>query len=92
MNDPVRHYFTLVTQAVKLCSPYMDHICTISTHKLYEKAQKQNVPFHKWHLWIERQLTNAYLSLKYGNTAASGDDTTAAPALSTLRKRKGNDE
>jgi hypothetical protein len=37
-KDPIKEYFTLVTQAVKLCSPYMDAICTIPTRDLYEKA------------------------------------------------------
>ena len=29
--DPIEDYFTLVTSSVKLNSPYMDAVCTIST-------------------------------------------------------------
>lgn len=74
-RDPGQEYFALVpstqaSQAVKLNSPYMDTICTVSTKELYEKALKTKVPFHKvkarqWHIWIESQLTNAYLESIY---------------------------
>lgn len=74
-RDPGQEYFALVhftqaSQAVKLNSPYMDTICTVPTKELYEKALKTKVPFHKvrnsqWHIWIESQLTNAYLESIY---------------------------
>ena len=59
---PCEEYFVLATQAIKLGSPYMDSICTINAKKLYENAIINEVPFHKWHLWIENQLNSAYLS------------------------------
>lgn len=66
-KDPIKEYFVLLVQAVKLCSPYMDAICTIPTRQLYEKALKSNVPFHRWHVWVENQLTNAYVQGLYDN-------------------------
>ena len=36
--DPIEDYFTLVTSSVKLNSPYMDAVCTISTKELYNMA------------------------------------------------------
>jgi chromosome segregation ATPase len=62
---PCEEYFVLATQAIKLNSPYMDSICTINAKKLYENALQNEVPFHKWHLWIENQLNSAYLSGVY---------------------------
>lgn len=64
-KSPCEEYFFLVTQAIKLNSPYMDTICTISPKHLFEIANKSEVPFHKWHLWIENQLNSAYLSNIY---------------------------
>ena len=56
-SDPIEDYFTLVTSSVKLNSPYIDAICTIQTKDLYQMALEQNVPFHKWHYWVENKLT-----------------------------------
>ena len=69
-KDPGQEYFTLTSQAVKLNSPYMDTICTVSTKDLYDKAVRNSIPFHKvspmqWHVWIESQLTTAYLDSLY---------------------------
>jgi len=64
-KSPCEEYFFLATQAIKLNSPYMDTICTISPKHLFETANKSEVPFHKWHLWIENQLNSAYLSNIY---------------------------
>ena len=70
LKDPFQEYFKLVkctqtTQAVKLNSPYMDTICTVPTQELYGKAMRLSVPFHKWHVWIESQLTTCYLESLY---------------------------
>lgn len=46
-KDPGQEYFALASQAVKLNSPYMDTICTVSTKDLYEKAVRNSIPFHK---------------------------------------------
>lgn len=84
-KDPSQEYFTLVTstqttQAVKLNSPYMDAICTVPTRELYEKALRQGIPFHKWYVWIESQLTNCYLeSLYSGELRGKGARRRVAP-------------
>lgn len=75
-KDPSEEYFTLVTsiqitQAVKLNSPYMDAICVIPPHELYQKAIKEDIPFHKWHLWVESQLNSAYIQLVYKSDVKS---------------------
>lgn len=64
-RDPSEEYFTLATQAVKLNSPHMDTICVIPHVILYEKAKKEQVPFHKWHSWIETQLNYEYIQSLY---------------------------
>ncbi|OMJ90250.1 hypothetical protein SteCoe_7454 [Stentor coeruleus] len=69
-KNPLEEYFTLViyiqiTQAVKLNSPYMDAICIIPPNELYERALKQDIPFHRWHVWVESQLTAAYIEIVY---------------------------
>lgn len=71
-KDPGQEYFALASQAVKLNSPYMDTICTVSTKELYDKAVRNSIPFHKvrarqWHIWIESQLTTAYLESLYAS-------------------------
>jgi len=84
-KDPSHEYFTLVTatqttQAVKLNSPYMDTICTVPTRELYEKALRQGIPFHKWYVWVESQMTNCYLeSLYSGELRGRGARRRVAP-------------
>jgi hypothetical protein len=66
-KDPIEEYFSLVTQAVKLNSPYMDTICTIPTKELFDQAIQGCVPFHRWHIWCENQLTNIYIKTLYAS-------------------------
>ena len=64
-KDPTEQYFILTTQAVKLNSPHMDAICVIPHSALFDKAKSENIPFHKWHLWIETQLNFEYIQSLY---------------------------
>lgn len=64
-KNPGEEYFTLITQAIKLNSPYMDVICVISPKYLFELALKNDIPFHKWHIWVEKQLNASYLQSIY---------------------------
>ena len=64
-KDPTEQYFILTTQAVKLNSPHMDAICVIPHSTLFEKAKSENIPFHKWHMWIETQLNFEYIQSLY---------------------------
>lgn len=45
----------------------MDAICIIPPNELFEKAVKQEVPFHRWHIWVESQLSAAYIEIVYKN-------------------------
>jgi hypothetical protein len=64
-KDPDEEYFILATLAVKTNSPHMDTICVIPHSVLYEKAKRDGIPFHQWHLWIERQLNYEYIQTLY---------------------------
>lgn len=64
-KNPCEEYFILATQAVKMNSTYMDAICTIPTQVLYKKATTREVPFHKWHEWIEDELNSAYIQILF---------------------------
>ena len=64
-KSPGEEYFTLLTQAIKLDSPYMDVICVVSPGSLYQTALKNDIPFHKWHSWVEKQLNSLYLQTIY---------------------------
>ena len=64
-KDPSEEYFILAVQAVKMNSPYMDTICVIPHAVLYNKALLEQVPFHKWHSWIESQLNFEYIQTLY---------------------------
>jgi hypothetical protein len=55
-------YFNLACLSVKLNSPYMDAICSTSNRKLYKEAMKHQIPFHKWHMWIDDYLTEQYIT------------------------------
>ena len=64
-KSPSEEYFFLATQAMKLNSVYIDTICTVSPKSLYQTAIKNQIPFHKWHTWIEQQLNASYLTAIY---------------------------
>jgi chromosome segregation ATPase len=62
-------YFALATQAIKMNSPYMESICCVPTSQLYEKAIRDEIPFHKWHEWISKQLGLIYIDIIYKKNA-----------------------
>lgn len=64
-KDPDEEYFILATLAVKTNSPHMDTICVIPHSVLYQKAKRDGIPFHQWHLWIEKQLNFEYIQTLY---------------------------
>jgi len=66
-TNPIEDYFTLVVSSVKINSPYIDSICTTSTKELYTAAVEADVPFHRWHIWVENKLTNVYIETLYQN-------------------------
>lgn len=64
-RDPIEEYFTLTTQAVKMNSPHMDRIGILPASFLYQKAKEEQIPFHRWHVWIESQLNFEYIQHLY---------------------------
>ena len=51
---------------MKLNSPNMNAICTVSPESLYVKAKETGIPFQnvgamQWHIWVETQLTSIFL-------------------------------
>ncbi|TNV83150.1 hypothetical protein FGO68_gene10009 [Halteria grandinella] len=61
-RDPLKEFFALTLQSVKLCSPHMNIICMLNKDTLYDKAIKENVPFFKWYSWIEQTINKEVLS------------------------------
>lgn len=53
----IEEYFVMVTQAVKMNLMNLDRIGIVPHSFLYKKAQEEHIPFHQWHLWIEKQLS-----------------------------------
>ena len=43
----------------------MDSVCSINVKDLHTKALEENVQFHHWHSWIERELNARYLKQLY---------------------------
>ncbi|CAG9311262.1 unnamed protein product [Blepharisma stoltei] len=70
-KDPAEEYFLLTTQTVKMNSPYMETICIIPAQTLYQKAIRDNIPFHKWHVWVESELNSAYIQSLYNTDTIS---------------------
>ena len=64
-KKPPEEYFLLAAQAIKMNSPHIENICSVSSSQLYEKALKEGIPFHKWYIWIESQLNAAYVQQLY---------------------------
>ena len=55
-RDPIKEFFQLTCQSVKINSPHMHLIATINTNKLYDKAITDLVPYFKFYPWIETTI------------------------------------
>lgn len=64
-RDPMKEFFVLTAQSVKLNSPYMDIILNLHINQMYEKVVKSSTPFYKWSQWIEDYLHRTILSKIY---------------------------
>lgn len=60
-RDPMQEFFMLTCQAIKLNSTHMNTICTIDAMQLYKKVVKLDVPFFRWHQWIEDSLNKEFM-------------------------------
>ena len=52
-RDPIKEFFTLTCQSVKINSPHMNLIALINSELLYAKALTEQVPYFKFASWIE---------------------------------------
>jgi len=50
-----KEYFFFLALSVKRNQSFMRRD-TIDVQDLYDKAQKEHVPFHKWYVWIPQQI------------------------------------
>lgn len=64
-KKPPEEYFALCAQAVKMNATHLENLYSVSVEKLYEKAIKSGIPFHKWHVWIESEINAAYVHQLY---------------------------
>ncbi|OMJ65585.1 hypothetical protein SteCoe_37956 [Stentor coeruleus] len=52
-------FFKTTLYVVKKNSPHLEEL-NADYKPLYDVAVRDKIPLHKWHLWIESQLTNIY--------------------------------
>ena len=64
-RDPMKEFFVLTAQSVKLNSPYMNTILTLHINEMYDWVLRTNIPFNKWSQWIEDYLHRTILSKIY---------------------------
>ena len=71
-RDPMKEFFTLTCQAVKINSPQMNAICTIDTNALYDKVNQQGIPFFKWSSWIDDYINKEFLRMVIRSSRRKG--------------------
>ena len=61
-RDPIKEFFALTCQSVKLSSPHLNLIAHINTDMLYQKALKDAIPYFKYWNWIEATIQKEVLT------------------------------
>jgi hypothetical protein len=61
-RDPLKEFFHLTLQTIRMNSPHMNQILNVDGEPFYKKAQEMNVPFNQWGTWLEDQLNRIILS------------------------------
>ena len=61
-GDPLKEFFTLTLQSVKLNSPHMNIICMLNKDSLYDEALKEGIPFFQWNDWILKRINKEVMS------------------------------
>lgn len=61
-RDPIKEFFTLTCQSVKINSPHMNLISLINSEMLYMKALTEQVPYFKFAGWIESTVQKEVIS------------------------------
>jgi hypothetical protein len=64
-RDPMKEFFVLTAQSVKLNSPYMDAVLTLPIKEMYSQVVKSNTPFNRWAQWVEDYLHRTIMSKIY---------------------------
>lgn len=61
-RDPMKEFFHLTLQSIRMNSPHMNQILNIDCEKFYKKAVEDSIPFNQWAKWLEDQLNRIILS------------------------------
>lgn len=61
-RDPLKEFFHLTLQSIKMNSPHMNQILNINGDAFYKKAIDDGVPFNQWWTWLEDQINRIILS------------------------------
>lgn len=61
-RDPLKEFFHLTLQSIRMNSPHMNQILNVDCDQFYKKASESNIPFNQWGRWIEDQLNRIVLS------------------------------
>ena len=76
--DVLREYFHLATLSVKLSSVETNvSACNLNVNELYQRVIREDVAFHRWHVWIEDRMREV-------KAASPGQRSKGAAAVSAV--------
>jgi len=58
----LQEFFYLTALAVKMTHALGEDTLSVPTEELWLKAIDESIPFHRFHNWIENELTKRYLA------------------------------
>lgn len=61
-RDPMKEFFHLTLQSIRMNSPHMNQILNVDCDLFYSKVLELQIPFNKWTQWLEDQLNRIILS------------------------------
>jgi len=61
-RDPLKEFFHLTLQSIRMNSPHMNQILNINCDLFYKKVNELQIPFNQWSKWLEDQLNRIILS------------------------------
>ena len=70
-RDPIKEFFTLTCQSVKINSPHMNLIALINSELLYAKALAEQVPYFKFASWIESTVQKEVIAQLFKSKMSS---------------------
>ena len=85
--DVLREYFHLATLSVKLSSVETNvSACNLNVNELYQRVIREDVAFHRWHVWIEDRMREMKAtSPGQRSKGATGASAVAAPRRASPR-------